>query len=330
LALLAVGATVLMVAQTAPAEMPEISVSLDRCETLVGEPVVCRIVLRWPATAGAPALSVPETLGAFEVLEHGATEDRKAKDGRFERTVTLKLISFELGEQELPPIEVGYMEGGTEAKTAKTPPQKILVNSVLEQTAARGATDLRPIRPPMEWPRRGAGFYVAILGAALLAVLLAMGLVWLLRRWLRPREREAAAPPPLPPDEEALHALAEMEMTRMAEREAAKPYYTRLSEILRRYLGRRYGFDGLEMTSSELLEHAQRLAWSEDLYLLLAGDTSEADGVKFARHVPELPKRVSALGRVKHIVLETRPPRAREAADGKAGAGSAGGSASRG
>ncbi|HUT24391.1 MAG TPA: BatD family protein, partial [Sumerlaeia bacterium] len=248
LAFLAVGATALTVAQTAPAEAPEISVSVDRSEILVGEPVVCTIALRWPATAGAPALSVPETLGAFEVLEHGVTEDRKAKDGRFERTVTLKLISFELGEQELPPIEVTYMEGGTEAKTAKTPPQRILVNSVLEQTAAGGATDLRPIRPPMEWPRRGAGFYVAILGAALLAVLLCMGLVWLLRRWLRPREREATGgPPPLPPDEEALHALAEMEMMRMAEREAAKPYYTRLSEILRRYLGRRYGFDGLEM-----------------------------------------------------------------------------------
>ena len=62
-----------------------------------------------------------------------------------------------------------------------------------------------------------------------------------------------------------------------------KDFYFRLSEILRGYLGERYGFDALECTSSELMTKLRRMptpGLPEDRLLRFV---SESDMVKYAR-----------------------------------------------
>ncbi len=62
-----------------------------------------------------------------------------------------------------------------------------------------------------------------------------------------------------------------------------KDFYFRLSEILRGYLGERYGFEALECTSSELMAKLRRMptpGLPEDGLLRFV---SESDLVKFAR-----------------------------------------------
>jgi hypothetical protein len=62
-----------------------------------------------------------------------------------------------------------------------------------------------------------------------------------------------------------------------------KDFYFRLSEILRGYLGERYGFDALECTSSELMAQLRRLkapGLPEDGLMRFI---SESDLVKYAR-----------------------------------------------
>jgi hypothetical protein len=273
---------------------------------LVGEPCWMRITLNWRGAVQVPTLSLPEKLGAFRVLGQETRPDATAPDGSVTRTVIVKLTSFEIGRQELPPVEIPYVDARARSKTAATPRYVVQVESYLAKLPTAEKTPLRPVKPPLFWPvDRRLVLLVVAAGLAALTVLVLLAR-WLRKRWAG-RRREAPPVPLLPPDEEALRALAELEVSGMVERDTAKAYYSRLSEILRRYLGRRYLFDALDMTTSEILGHAEQIGWGDGLYRLLAEDAEESDSVKFARYAPSRPKRLAAIERVRHVVTETRP-----------------------
>jgi hypothetical protein len=221
----------------------------------------------------------------------------------------LKLTAFEIGERALAPIETAWRVGDAEIQTLKTDEKKIRVLSYLEKVKAEegeAATTLRPVKPPLELPRGRAWLWW------IPAILVGLALAALLARRLA-RGRGGAAPArsrvaPLPsPDEEALLALAKLELENAAEKETAKSFYSSLSWILRRYLSRRYRFDALEMTSRELMERAQELYWDAELLEALRRELGESDGVKFAQYAPPVSRRKEALLRVRDIVSRTRP-----------------------
>ena len=60
-------------------------------------------------------------------------------------------------------------------------------------------------------------------------------------------------PPPRPPWEVALEDLDEVRHAGLLEMERYSEYFDRTSDALRRYLGARFGFDGLESTTDEIL-----------------------------------------------------------------------------
>jgi hypothetical protein len=288
-----------------------LSCALDREEILVGQPITCKVTARWKPPVQVRPFAPAKTLGDFEVLRTKETPIATSpKDGTKSQEFEIQFTCFDVGEKSLPPFEVQYSNATTETLTASTNPRTIVVKSYVDKLAKEskgpGEVALRGIKPPLEmpFPLRRTLITAAICAGALLLLVLA---VWLVRKWLlRPVKKEEYAPPPLAPDVEALQALAQLELEDAAQREAVKPYYSRLSEILRRYLGRRYFFDALEMTSSELMERARALDWNTGLLQTLSLDTTETDSVKFARYVPAHPLRVNALERVRQVVMETR------------------------
>ncbi len=93
-----------------------------------------------------------------------------------------------------------------------------------------------------------------ILGALAGAVIVA-ALIYYLRR-------PKVAPPPPAPHPPWTIAIAELGAARsefLAGKLHGKHYYDRLSDVVRVYLGKLYGFDGLDMTSDELLARIRRL-----------------------------------------------------------------------
>ncbi|MBN1867525.1 hypothetical protein JW916_09560 [Candidatus Sumerlaeota bacterium] len=286
----------------------EAALTLSRKEIFVGEPVEGQLVVRWtpPATVQDVVLT-DESLSGFQVLDQSCSPDEKLPDGSMRRVVSFKATGFEIGDRSVGPIEVAYVDGEGNSATVEAPAQTIQVASYLEQMEAKGReVALAPIEPPVLWPGLSPR-KVAAWTAVGLAVL---GAAFYLARWMRSRRRgpQAVETVILSPEEEALQALSEIEASGMMDREPAKVFYSRLSEILRRYLGRRYAFDALEMTSSELLTQVDRLGWREELRRVLMTDTAEADSVKFARYDPARPRRIGAIGRVREIVETTRPP----------------------
>lgn len=85
------------------------------------------------------------------------------------------------------------------------------------------------------------------------------------------------------PHQKAMREIEKIKTERMVTSENQKEYYTRLTDTLRKYIEERFGFNAMEMTSSEIIAKLQEV---EDHKM--TGELRElfmtADLVKFAKH----------------------------------------------
>jgi hypothetical protein len=329
-------------ARAASGGAADLALSVDKKEAFVAEPLT--VTLSLVTQGGSEVVEWPQQgshWGDFETISAERPTTRKMARNAVEHTLRLRVACYDTGDHALGPATVRWRPAaGAKAATnntgavkSATPPTDasstlstestastataivatesdattITIRSVLPADAQAAQLPAKPVRPPVALPmdRR----FVALLcaGAALLALLVAGLAVWLVRRSRAAAARPVPPPPLLDPDEEALRALAELEMTGAAEHDTADALYTRLSFVLRRYLGRRYRFDALDMTSGELLGTLERAGWGEELWRLMRADLAEGDFVKFARYAPPRTRRAEAIARVREIVTQSRP-----------------------
>jgi hypothetical protein len=85
------------------------------------------------------------------------------------------------------------------------------------------------------------------------------------------------------PHQKAMKAIEEIKADKMVASEDPKEYYTRLTDALRKYIEERYGFNAMEMTSSEIIDQLMKKADQASL-----GELRQlfltADLVKFAKY----------------------------------------------
>ena len=87
----------------------------------------------------------------------------------------------------------------------------------------------------------------------------------------------------IPPHQRALKEIEGIKANRMAAQEDQKTYYTLLTDVLRKYIKERFGFNAMEMTSSEIISRLQQEGdkkMTDELKELF----TTADLVKFAKY----------------------------------------------
>jgi hypothetical protein len=210
----------------------------------------------------------------------------------------------------LPSVPIAIARQSGELITVCTASHSILIDDPTSNIA--NATP-RPNPPPLRqlevWT---TAKNVAL--TALIALPLGALTAFLVGRWLRRARPLPPPPPPRPAWELALEALVRVRTQRLIEQGLTREVFDEVSLAVREYLGRRFGFDGLESTTRELLEHLARLGSTvppreliEDIELLLR----RADLVKFANLTPEAAECELALERGERIVRGTMAPVAR-------------------
>src|SRR6185295_5227365 len=120
---------------------------------------------------------------------------------------------------------------------------------------------------------------------------------WLVVRRLRGRVIYRPGPPPRPAHEVAMEKLDRLGAYGFLEDADNRPFYFSVSEVIREYLGARYGFDSLELTTDELVAQLKRAAKNE-LGLTegeITGWLSACDLVKFAKISPTVAEARGAL-----------------------------------
>lgn len=89
--------------------------------------------------------------------------------------------------------------------------------------------------------------------------------------------------PKVLPHTKAMQEIDRIKAEKVWAKEDSKEYYTRLTDILRTYIETRYGFNAMEMTSSEIIERLTKEQSQESLNEL-RGLFQTADLVKFAKY----------------------------------------------
>lgn len=275
-------------ASTADADAPRLEAQVDTAEIRLGDPVTLRLRVVRPASSRSLFPEPPEELGSWVVRSRSAPTTRAAAGGFEVDERRYELASYALDAGPVPALEVVVVAGADTARLSSPPiPMRIVSARDPEEGDA-----LRAIKPPMAIPG-GIPLWLAGVLAALAAALAA----WIVSRFLRSRDSPAPAsapPPPAPVDYEREFArIAESGLLR---RGAFKLYYTRLSEVMRRFLEDRLSVDGLDRTTSEIAADLRRAPAPPDAGTRegIIGFLEAADLVKFARAEPPLPEAEAA------------------------------------
>jgi len=191
----------------------------------------------------------------------------------------LTLVLWTVGERKLPPFLVTYQDGsGLCAAASDSLPVRVL--SLINERMQ----DINDIKPQVEFPN------LMPLWVLLGALVLVAGGYWGYRLLRRFRQKQAELAPLLSPWEEALRALEQVPVEELLGNGQVKRYYYTISEIVKRYLTRRFGFPAIDQTTSEILrELRQRKVPEVERFRLFFFET---DRVKYAKHIPDKPQEV--------------------------------------
>ncbi|WP_338864296.1 hypothetical protein [Myxococcus stipitatus] len=252
----------------------DVSVRVEPQQVRIGDPFTYHVVLTHPKDHRYE-LAVPKEMGDFEFLD----QTRQPHEGTDSSTTTfaIRMSAFALGSVAVPALEFD-VETPEGPRRYSLPGRTIDVASTLPADADGQGADLFDIQPPQELPIRSWRLVLTLLGLLATAVL-----AWLLIRWWKNRPKHVVVVPPLPLDVRTRKALDTLKTEDLPARGLVKDHYFRLSEIIRGYLGERYGFEALECTSSELMASLRRLSplgLPEDKLMRFV---SESDMVKYAR-----------------------------------------------
>jgi hypothetical protein len=277
-----------------------LALEVDRQELAIDGRI--RVIMQLEVAPGRVAAlpDLPDRLGRFAVAAQSPAEST-SEGGALVLRRHYDLEPESVGALTVPPFVIGVRDrqGGDDAvQEIRTDPVPITVTSVVPEGA--DYTEPKDIAPPMSLPPPAGPIALwALLGG--LAVIVAAAALW----WRR-RGRRVVVARPQPAHLLALAELDRLQQAELGDAERFEAFYVRLSAILRRYLGWRFGLRALMQTTEEFvagLSGAERALTPHRSLLgtLLAG----FDLVKFARHRPQRGDMEEALRRVREFVERT-------------------------
>jgi hypothetical protein len=221
--------------------------------------------------------------------------------------VVLNLVALpqEAGRHEMtiPPLPIAVARASGEMMTLCTQPHTITVDDPTSSTPdARPRPNPSPRRQLEDWA--AARTAVEFLTVALVAAVVGA----LVYRWWRRRPRPVPPPPPPRPAwDVALEALYTLREGPLLREERYPEYVDAVNDVVRRYLGSRYGFDGLEATSREVRRAVRAIVPPLPVLIEIDRLLDESDLIKFARVTPSMDDCGILFGLGETIVKQTIP-----------------------
>ncbi|HYQ46061.1 MAG TPA: hypothetical protein VER11_29025 [Polyangiaceae bacterium] len=204
-------------------------------------------------------------------------------------------------ELVLPPLPIAISRASGEVLTVCTTAHSVLIEDPIANTPNPAPRGNPAARRQLEIWTAAKHVAVAVLIALVVGALGAL----LVSRWLRRPKKLPPPPPPRPPWDVALEALHDIRHAGLTREGRFAEVFDRVSDVLRRYLGDRYGYDGLESTTREaLISLRETTPRIEDLPGI-ESFMRDADLVKFARLTPSEGECLDLLARAESIVTRT-------------------------
>jgi len=113
-----------------------------------------------------------------------------------------------------------------------------------------------------------------------------VSVVFLLKRFIKRKSKPAFVPPQSPPYEEAMESLRLLDAKQYLVKGMIREYVFELSDIVKRYLERRYQTNAAELTTEEMLDWIRVSPLDSAHRRVLEWFFSASDPVKFAKQSP--------------------------------------------
>ncbi len=244
--------------------------------------------------------ALPDAEGAA-----GPRLERVEQGERATTTVHLSVVPLppKPGRHEmiLPPLPIAVSRASGELLTVCTAPHAVLVEDPIANVPNPAPKRNPATRRQLEiWTAAKHAAFVA-----LIALLVGAVAALLISRWLRRPKKVPPPPPPRPPWDVALEALHDIRHAGLTGEGRFAEVFDRVSDVLRRYLGDRYGYDGLESTTREALGSLRQVTPQIEDLSGIETFMRDADLVKFARLTPSEGECFDLLARAENIVTRT-------------------------
>lgn len=245
-------------------------------------------------------LVMPEELGSSRFVPIDQTQTTVPSESGLRTEIKLKYGLFRPGIGTLGPLTFKVVDQNDQAEVLSTPEFKAKVLSNFENEEPT----LSPPQPLASvWQDDYTLLWVA--GGTLVALL--GGLIGFYSR-RRQRLDEEIYVPARPAHEVALEKLSALQSDTLLSDGLHMLFYVRMSEALREYLGRRFGFPGTELTTTEILERLESVEWPRGLELLdIKRILEHCDLVKFGGYLPTDTQANETLTRCFTVVELTKP-----------------------
>ena len=275
-----------------------LTATVDTAAVKIGENIDYYLKIKVDSTSKVVFPEQP-LFAPFELLEASQIDTIRSQS-HFLYTKKYSLIHFDSGNYYIPQQQV-LVDGFSQI--AKLIP--IRVNTVKVDTTKQKLFDIKPLQKV----KRNYEDLIIKLAWFLFVVFVIVGILYTYFFHINRKELKKQE---LPPFERAIEELKALENESLNKQEEFKRYYSRLTDVIRRYLKEEAKIDALESTSEELLlklemrKDAGTLDLDRKTLISLREVLQNADLAKFARSMTEF--RIASEDRkvVETVVIETK------------------------
>ena len=278
------------------AQQPQINAEIDSTSIKIGEQIIFSIEVE---TDSADLVVFPEgqTFDPMEMVESLGADTSSVED-RFRLLKKYSLTQFDSGSYTIPQQKIIIKN-----REYLTDSFRVEVSDVKVDTTRQ---KMYPIKPAVDVPKP---FSIPNWKWWLLAALAILGFaIYFFRR----RKKRKEAEPELPPYEQAMFELKQLDNSSLLQDREIKEYYSNLAFIVRKYLDRKIYDRALESTTSELIAYLELRKQAGELSLKNKSIDNfqqllkRADLAKFANSRPDVITAKSDRTKTEHLIKDIR------------------------
>ena len=261
-------------------ELPKIEQKILNKEIFVGDIIDYQIEL---TTENNELVYLnPPNLSPFEIIKISEDKKEDVKTKKTNHKFNLQLSIYKTGEFTIPSFELTYLKNNEQFKLDVLT-QKVNILSVISQNEE--VKDVKNLKNNISVKEKT--YIVIWIGIAILFILITILVVYVVRYKLKAKKSEKIIIKKSA-NEIAYEKLSKLLAKKYIENNEIKKYYFEISEILREYLGNRFNFESIELTTYELKNKLLNIMEIDRNYLpLITNFLEDTDLVKFSKFFPD-------------------------------------------
>ncbi len=258
-----------------------VDATIDSTQIFIGQQTA--ITLQVSADAGKNVVmpqydSLAQIVPGIEVVSTKDSEPELVNDGK-RQVLTRRYVitSFDSALYYIPPMKVKVDGKDYESKNLALKVYTMDIDTLHTDSICAMKPEMAP---PFTWED-----WKPVLWSCVLLLVLVAAFIYMIVRLVKnkPILRRINLRQHLAPHKVAMQKIEQIREDRLVQSENSKEYYTQLTDALRQYISERFGFNAMEMTSGEIIEHLEK---DNDVEALneLRSLFQTADLVKFAKY----------------------------------------------